>query len=537
MALIFIGSLVVFIAGYVFYGSFLKKKFEIDDKRLTPAVSMKDDVDFVPANKFVLLGHHFSSIAGAGPIVGPIIAGIYFGWGAPLLFILVASIFIGGVHDLSTLISSIRHSGRSIADLTNEYMGRRARTIFLIFIWFALMYVLTVFLNLCAKTFSDEGAVATSSFLYIMLGLCFGLLVYKLRVNILYASMVFVPLVFISIWVGIKHPITSSILPQIKGSSTYFYIIILLVYCFIASILPVWLLLQPRDYLSSFLLYSAILVGFMGLTFGGFKPTYPFYTGFSSNMGYLFPVMFITVACGAISGFHSLISSGTTSKQLAREQDAIPVAYGSMLLEGIVAVIALSAVIIVGKNNEILNTHPVNIFAYGMGKFFEVFKISAEAGKIFGAMAVSAFILTTLDTATRISRYVFEELTGWKTKLSPFIGSAISLILPTVLNFVEIKGSAGEVQPAWKAVWPAFGTSNQLLAALALLSVFVWLRAKGKYLLFILLPAMFMIIIATSGLFVLMKQYGFSVIGITSLTLFVILIYLIYSSYSNRPSE
>lgn len=533
MTLIFIASLIAFLVAYILYGSFLKKRLGIDNRNITPAVSINDGRDFVPTNKFVLLGHHFSSIAGAGPIVGPIIAGIYFGWGPPLLLILIASIFIGGVHDLSALISSVRHGGRSIADITDRYMGRRARTIFLLFIWFALMYVLTVFLNLCARTFSDNGAVATSSIIYIFLGIAFGITVYRMRFNLLYASLLFVPLVFMSIWLGVKFPLNPSIVPSVKGTPTYFYIILLIIYCFTASVLPVWLLLQPRDYLSSFLLYSAVLAGFLGLTLGGFQINHSFYKGFSSDIGPLFPVMFITVACGAISGFHSLISSGTTSKQLAREEDAIFVAYGGMLLEGVVAVIALSTVIIAGSS-EVLKRQPIQIFAHGMARFFEVLKLPPELGETFGALAVSAFILTTLDTATRISRYVFEELTNWKTKISPFAGAAVSLILPAILNFTEIKGPSGEVQPAWKAVWPAFGTSNQLLAALALLSVFVWLRAERKKSFFVLIPAIFMIIVATAGLFILIKGYGLSIIGITSIILLAILVYLLYSSFSTK---
>ncbi len=529
LVVILLIAVAAFIAAYIFYGRFLTKRYELDDSHPTPSHTDYDGVDRVPAKNAVLLGHHFSSIAGAGPVVGPIIASVAFGWLPALLWILFGAVLIGGVHDFSTLVASIRHKARSIAEIAKEYMSPLAYNLFLLFIWLALVYVLTVFADMTAGTFVDNGGVATTSILFIALAIGFGASVYRLKISVLKASLVFVPLVFFSVWLGQQIPISKDIVPKIIGNDpAKTWDIFLIIYCFIASTTPVWILLQPRDYLSSFLLYASVIGGFVGILLGGFPIQFPSFINWSDEqLGGLFPILFITIACGACSGFHAIVASGTTSKQINKESDAKLIGYGAMLIEGLVAVIAISTVAMLAKDSELAGKAPLVIYGTGMSKFLAVFGISEQMGYSFGLLALSTFILTTLDTATRLGRYVFEEFFHLKNVKWRYASTFATLILPAIFVLITLKDTSGNPIPAWKAIWPVFGATNQLLAGLVLLVIAVWLKKTGKKAGFVLVPMLFMNIMTIWALVLLLNQYRFTLIGIIAGILLLLAIVLI----------
>jgi carbon starvation protein len=528
VALIIVAAVLCFVAAYRWVGRFLSRRLEVRDDRPTPAVTQEDGVDYVPTKPLILFGHHFSSIAGAGPIVGPIIAGLAFGWLPALLWIVLGSIFVGGVHDFASLMASIRHQGRTVGQICKQYLSPSTYYMFLIFTWMAMIYVIIVFLDLTATTFTTGGSehhggtVATASVSYVVIAVLFGLAVYRLRVSLLKASLVFVPLVFAALWLG-------DVMPLSAGKNTWS--VLLLAYCFAASVLPVWLLLQPRDYLSSYLLFACLAGGIAGAVISGPTLSYPAFTTFrDAQLGYLYPAIFITIACGAISGFHSIVASGTTAKQLDRERSARPVAYGAMLTEGVLAVLALATVMVLA-GKPAAGTNPVAVFAGGVGKFVSVFGVREEFGATFGLLAVSTFLLTTLDTCTRLARFIFQELTG----AGRFVGTFASLIIPGIMIFVEIPGPQGQPVPAWKAIWPAFGATNQLLGALALLVVFTWLRSTGRRATYIFVPMLFMCVTTLTALAQLTWQNlaggGSGFVGGVSLALGVLAVAVIANAF------
>ncbi len=511
IAALFVASCIVLALAYRYYGAFLNRQFQIDDSRPTPSTTMTDGVDYVPASRPVLFGHHFSSIAGAGPVVGPIIAATWFGWGPVMAWILVGSILIGGVHDFGSLVMSIRHRARSIAEICRLYLSPLTYRFFLMFIWLALVYVLVVFIDLTAASYmaapaSDPdqgGTVATASMLYIVLAIVFGLLTRRgLKIGL--GSLIFVPLVFAALLVAHWLPTDPQHIRLLAPAGSYFYehpkyiwSAILLAYCFIASVTPVWLLLQPRDYLSSYLLFACLGLGGLGLLISGalgrVPIQYEFFAGLqNAELGFIFPALFITVACGAVSGFHSIVASGTTAKQLPQESAVRPIAYGTMLTEGALALVALATVMVLADRPA---GNPMLTFADGIGQFLSVLGLPADLGTVFGLLAVSTFLLTTLDTCTRLARYVVEEFFGignprWR------YATTLASVLPLVyFAFKEYPNPAspGAMIPAWRVIWPAFGTTNQLLAALALLVVLVWRRAQGRSYWFILWPMLFML--------------------------------------------
>jgi carbon starvation protein len=522
-----------FLSAYFIYGRFLAKHYDLDDNRATPSHSDYDGIDRVPAHKAVLLGHHFSSIAGAGPVVGPVIAAVAFGWAPVLLWVLLGAIFIGGVHDFSSLAASIRHKARSIAEIAREYMSPLAYRLLLAFIWLSLVYVLTVFTDLTATSFVEDGGVATSSLLFMALAVGFGVSVYRLKVPVLWSSLVFVPLVFVAVWVGQKIPISPDIVPAIIGGNpAKTWSLVLVVYCFIASTTPVWILLQPRDYLSSFLLYASVAGGFLGILAGGFKMQYPAFNAWSEpQIGPLFPFLFITVACGACSGFHSIVASGTSSKQLNKESDAKLIGYGAMLIEGLVAVISLATVAMLAKGNPLVTKAPLVIYGTGMSRFLSIFGVPEKLGFSFGLLALSTFILTTLDTATRLGRYVFEEFFGLKGAAWRYLSTLATLALPTIFVLVTLKDPQGKPLPAWKAIWPVFGATNQLLAGLVLLVVAVWLKKSGKKSGFVLGPMLFMNVMTVCALVCLLGRYKFSAIGIIAAVLLLLALVLMVEAW------
>jgi carbon starvation protein len=533
LVVILLTAVVAFSLAYIIYGRFLANRYELDDNRPTPSHTDYDGIDRVPAHKAVLLGHHFSSIAGAAPIVGPIIAALAFGWLPVVLWIILGTIFIGSVIDFSALVASIRHNARSIAEIARQYMSQVAFRLLLAFIWLTLVYVLTVFADLTATTFTDDGGVATSSLMFIALAVLFGLAINKMKIPLLRASLVFVPLVFLAVWAGQKIPISADLIPEIiAGEPKKTWALILVLYCFLASTTPVWILLQPRDYLSSYLLYASVLTGFVGILIGGFTIQYPAFTSWSvPQMGTLFPILFITVACGACSGFHSIVASGTSSKQLNKETDAKAIGYGGMLLEGVVAVIALATVIMLPKGDQLTLKAPLVIYGTGIANFLSVLGVPDKLGFSFGLLALSAFILTTLDTATRLGRYIFEELFNLKGIYSRYVSTLATLILPAIFVLINLKDAQGNLIPAWRAIWPVFGACNQLLAGLVALVIAVWLKKTGRKMGFIIGPLFFMNIVTIWALVLLLRQYRFSAVGVIAAILLLLALVLIVEAY------
>ncbi|HEX7117581.1 MAG TPA: carbon starvation CstA family protein [Longimicrobiales bacterium] len=531
IAVLLLASLAVFVLAYRLYGGWMSARLGLDDRRAVPAELMQDDVDYLPTKTPVLLGHHFSSIAGAGPVVGPILAGLFFGWVPAVLWIVLGSIFVGGVHDMASLVGSIRHRARSVAELAREYMSPLAFKLCLAFIWLALVYVIVVFVDLTAATFEDVhfngGGVAISAGLFIVLALAFGVVNARTGLSILVSTGIFLPLVLAAVWAGGAYSIPEGLVPELLGAERNTWNLILLVYAMIASVTPVWILLQPRDYLSSYLLYFAVIGGAIGVLIGGLTgaldaawpavvtPAMVRELG-AVPLGPLFPILFITVACGACSGFHSIVASGTTSKQLRCETDARRVGYGAMLIEGVVAVMALACVMVLPWGGEALRMQPLQVYAAGMGAFLAPLGIPAELGAHFGLLALSTFLLTTLDTCTRLGRYVFQEffdLDNGKASVR-WLATLATLGLPTVLLSITLTDAAGNPIPAWRAIWPVFGATNQLLAGLALLVATVWLKRTGRAYLFAALPMAFMVATTMTALWMLVRGSGFTLIGI-----------------------
>ncbi len=514
-------ALILFIVAYIFYGRFLSKRLGVDATRPTPSHTMTDGVDYVPAKTPILFGHHFASIAGAAPIIGPITAAV-FGWIPVFLWIIFGAILIGGVHDFSSIISSIRHQGKSIGEIIEEHVGRKGKQLFLIFSWSTLILVVAVFTIVVAKTFVAVPASATASVLFLLLALVFGAAVYRFHIPIGLATLIGVVLLFSCVYLGIVFPIH---LPM-----TY-WIYLLLAYIFVASVTPVWILLQPRDYLNSFLLYALILGAVLGIFIGNPKVQLVGYSSFHADLGYMFPILFVTVACGAISGFHSLVGSGTTAKQLDKESDARIIGYGGMITEGLLAVVALTTagILVHSKYAAFLSKTgggPIALFSSSIGQFMATLGIPTHVGVTFAALAVSAFALTSLDTATRLSRYAFQEFfenhqTEKQSILSKnrFIGTAFSVFVGGLLAL------SGQ----WKAIWPIFGAANQLLAALALLAVSAWLAQLGKKNAFTRYPMIFMFAVTITALInliiknVLIKNYLLALIAVFLLCVAIVL--------------
>lgn len=558
IALLFIVCAAILASAYVIYGRYLEKQLGVHEGRVTPAHHMQDGVDYVPTATPILFGHHFSSIAGAGPIVGPVIASLAFGWFPALLWIVLGAIFIGGVHDFSSLIASVRHKARSVGEMCRDLLSPLAYYLFLIFIWLTMMYIQIVFLDLTATTFApiavsaaaatetaqlqveQGGTVATASVLYVVLAFLFGLSIYRLKVPVRIGTLIFVPLVFAALWFGTRFPLSADRIPAFLGSAKNTWLAVLITYCFFASILPVWLLLQPRDYLSSFLLYSCLLGGTAGLVLSGATGhvaiQYPAFIAWTDpQFKFIYPALFVTIACGAVSGFHSIVASGTTSKQLSNEKSARLVGYGSMLVEAVLALLSLAAVMILLEKPA--GQTPVAVFASGLGRFLAVFHVPSGLATTFGLLAVSTFLLTTLDTCTRLARFIFEEIFNISGLRARVLGTLASLAVPALVVFREIPGPGGKLMPAWQAIWPAFGATNQLMAALALLVVYAWLREEKKKSIYVLIPMVFMCVTTLSALVQLIISNllgrGSLLVGGLSLVLGVLAVALIIDTFVN----
>ncbi len=513
---------VILLCGYIFYGRWLCKQWGVgESNEATPAHTMEDGVDYVPAKAAVLMGHHFSSIAGAGPITGPINAAI-FGWLPVALWILVGGIFFGGVHDFGALVASIRHKGQSIGEIISANMSKRAKRLFIIFAYLTLILVVAAFASIVASTFgatyvdgvldktasASNATVAMVSLLFIVIAIAFGFFVYRRNTPMGISTVLGVIAICICMVVGMNfHPIYLS---------TNTWMLVVGIYIAIASVTPVWILLQPRDYLSSFLLYAMLGVAVIGVV--GAHPNidpelFPAFTGFAVDNGngvqYLFPILFTTVACGAISGFHSLVSSGTTSKQLDKEKDAKPIAYGGMLLECVLAIITLCAIAYARQTGHTKGA--TDIFAGGIAAMVATIPGLAGLENILYTLLVltySAFCLTSLDTATRLARFMFQEFwlepgqtvgdikDGWKKiVVNPYVATAITVLLGILLGM-----------NGYAKIWGLFGAANQLLAGLGLLAVATWLGNIGKNNKMFLLPMAFMMVVTICSLALTVKN-------------------------------
>ncbi len=509
-------SAVVLIVAYVTMGRLLARLLRLDPDARTPAVALRDDVDYAPIGSKTLLSQHFSAIAAAGPIVGPILAGVMFGWLPALAWILVGSIFIGGVHDITSLTASIRHKARSIAEVVREHMSRRSYVLFMIFVWLALDYIIVAFTDITASSFVGEvplendqvvtgPGIATSSLLYLILPVIMGVLLRYTKLGLGRATLMFLPLVGLAIWAGQKLPLDlAEKLRLSELDARKVWNLLILGYCFVASLVPMWCLLQPRGHLGGYFLFVSLVGGALGLILSREPIAYPSFTGWEATAGKpLLPMLFITIACGACSGFHSIVASGTTSKQLRKETDAKLVGYGAMLMEGMVAVISLACVMRLAQGDPLLKRDPNFLYATGIGSFLNVFGVPLAFATSLALMAFTTFVYDTLDVCTRLGRYIVEELTGWRGRTGKVFATVVTVGAPIPFLIRKSVDASGKAVPAWKVFWELFGASNQLLAALTLIGVTVWLwqTRRQKWVFLVCgLPTVIMYVMSTWAL-------------------------------------
>lgn len=497
LSFLLIISAVILLLAYRFYGRYVYKKFGLNDDHPAPSHTHRDGIDYEPSKPIVVLGHHFASIAGAGPIVGPIIA-VTFGWIPAVIWILVGGIFFGAVHDLGSMASSLKSDGKSIGVIIRNQIGIKGKQLFIIFSFSTLILVIGVFSDIIAKTFVSNPGVASASILFILLAIAFGVvnrLVGNRKVAFIILTVVGVILMYYFVYLGMQLPFVLDY---------KIWILALLGYAFLASVTPVSMLLQPRDYLNSFLLYGMIIAAVLGVFVS--NPDIQMsneITVSNENLGYIFPVLFVTIACGAISGFHSLVASGTTSKQLDKESDAKVVGFGGMLIESFLAIISVGAVIVLTKGEytaRLAGEGPVSLFSTGLGGMISTLGVSENFAVGFVALTVSAFALTTLDTCTRLARFTLQEyFEDVPQPAAQFVAKNRFVSTGVVVVFSILLLLSGE----FTTLWPIFGSANQLLAALALLTIAVWLIKKKVNALFVTIPMFFMftVTLASLGLF------------------------------------
>jgi len=527
------------ILGYKIYGGFIEKKvIKVDNSRLTPARELKDGIDYAPAKKPLLFGHHFSSIAGAGPILGPLLGVLYFGWLGALLWIALGSIFLGAVHDYTSLMTSVQNKGTSLADISKKTLGFRTKIIFSVFIWMTLALVIAVFAVVASQTLVSQPEIVIPTFGLILIAMIFGRLIYKKGINIIVGTTLSLLFLFFLIYIGNLVPI---VLPsQILGiSSQNFWFYILIIYSLFASSLPVWFLLQPRDYISTWILFLGLGLGYLGLIVAHPSLNAPPFVSFTSKGGTLWPMLFVIIACGAISGFHSLVAGGTTAKQLPDEASGKLIGYGAMLTEaalaGLVIFIAAGALIWDPSGSEsqlglqyFMTSlgNPIRAFAAGYGKLIESLPgLTLTIGSFFGMIMLNAFVLTTLDTGTRIGRFITTELMGKKVPplKNRWIASLFILVFASILGGTE----------GYKAIWPIFGASNQLVAALALIVISSYLVGIKRPKKFTVYPAIFMLLTTLGAL--VYQGYSFFqaqkfLLGCVSLILIFLAAIIVYDA-------
>jgi len=527
--------------GYKVYGNVIEKKvMHADADRITPALELNDGIDYSPAKKTMLFGHHFSSIAGAGPIIGPLLGTLYFGWLGALLWIALGSVFLGAVHDYTALMTSVQNKGTSLADISEKTLGRRTKAIFSIFLWFALALVIAVFAVVASKTLVSQPEVVIPTFGLVFIAMIFGWLIYKKGVSIPAATLAALFVLFLLILLGQSYPVK---LPAnlLGMSSQIFWFLILIIYSLFASSLPVWFLLQPRDYISTWILFLGLGFGYLGLIVAHPQINAPAFVSFNSSGGPLWPMLFVIIACGAISGFHAIVAGGTTAKQLPDETDGKVIGYGGMVTEaalaGLVTFIAAAALVWDPSGTEtrfgfqyLMTTvgDPIMAFATGYGRLASSLPgITLIMGIFFGMVMLNAFVLTTLDTGTRLGRFIFSEFLGKKRPLfnNRWISSSFILVFAAILGATE----------GYKAIWPVFGASNQLVAALALIvvsSYLVGMKRPAKYTAY---PALFMLVTTLAAL--AYQGYGFFssgsyLLGIVSTLLVALALIIAYDARS-----
>ena len=504
LVIILIG-IVVLAAAYIFYGRWLARKWGIDPKAKTPAYTKEDGVDYVPSSKFTVFSHQFSSIAGAGPVTGPILASV-FGWVPVLLWLLVGGIFFGAVQDFGSLYASVKNEGKSIGMIVEKYIGKIGRKLFMIFCWLFTLLVIAAFTDMVAGTFVGKGvegmtkatgyansAAASISMLFIVVAIIFGLIQKKVgKMKEWVRAVVAIALLVVMFIIGMK-------LPMYATKSTWIYIV--MAYLFLASVMPMWLLMEPRDYMTTFMLLGMIIGAVVGVI--AEHPTMKLnaFSGFNVDGSYLFPTLFVTIACGAVSGFHSLVSSGTSSKTISNEKDMPMVGYGAMVVESLLGVIALVVVGAVAVNGTKPEGTPFSIFSTGVAGFFEKFGIPVQVATVFMTMCVSALALTSLDSVARIGRMSFQELfygdttdtskmPGWQKVLTnKYFATIITLFFGYLLTL-----------GGYNNIWPLFGSANQLLSVLALVACAVFLKKTKRQGCMLWIPMVFMMAVTFTAL-------------------------------------
>src|SRR5688500_5631385 len=545
IAVVFLALIAV---AYRLYGGWVARLVGLDATATTPAHEKEDGVDFVPTKPFYLFGQHFAAIAAAGPIAGPIIACQAFGWLPCLLWIGLGVVLIGAVHDFMALAASVRHGARSIADITRDHLGAKAGIAMMAFIWLALVYVIVAFADITASsfvtgteelagaatTFHPGGAVAAASIFYLALAVVMGLVQRFFHPPLWLLTAIFVPATFGMVWLGTQ--VSTHFVLDAK-----WWAVLILGYCCVASMVPVWSLLQPRGYLGGFVLYFALALGVIGIFFGGYEIKQAAFKGWNAGgaTGLLFPFLFVTIACGACSGFHGLVCSGTTSKQIDRETHIKAVGYGGMLAEAFVALIAMVTVMIVAQG-DLKGLKPGTIYGNGIGNFLTM--IIGEKYRnfaiTFGAMAFSTFVFDTVDVSTRLGRYIVQELFRWPTRFGAWVGTFLTVALP--VYFVAFAPPR-----SWVKFWTLFGASNQLLAALTLLAITVWLHQRRQQIAFTLIPMLYVLVTTLYALLRLTLQ-NFSgatvdpvamVNGITSAALIALALYLVWRAIVRVRAE
>ncbi|ACL69799.1 carbon starvation CstA family protein [Halothermothrix orenii] len=481
--------------GYKYYGGLIERKVvRPDDSKKTPAHRLYDGQDYSPGKKSLLFGHHFSSIAGAAPIIGPVVAVYNFGWGLGAVWIVVGAIFMGAVHDYLSLMVSVRNDGNSMADVAGKVMGKKSKKMFAIFMWITLVLIITVFGWVAAKTLATKPEIVLPTFLLLPIAMLFGFAVYRLNVPVSVGTISAILLLLGSIYLGYKVPI---LLPFALKTNMILWFTALMGYALVASVLPVWLLLQPRDYLSTFVLFIGLAVGIAGLLVTHPEINAPVFTGVMSGQGPVWPTLMVLIACGAISGFHSIVSGGTTSKQLDKESDGRVIGYGGMIMESVLAFIALLAVSAglfwnppagmeqFGFRTLFEQKGWIVAFGTGYGRFVEPF-IGISLGTLFAMTMLKTFIMTSLDTSTRLARFIFTETFGENSNIlkNKWVASFISILPAFILG----------VTGSWQGIWTLFGASNQLIAALSLIVVSAYLIGVKKPAKYTLIPAGIMLI-------------------------------------------
>jgi carbon starvation protein, predicted membrane protein len=476
-------AMVVLVAGYVFYGRWLAKKWGIDEKAKTPAFTHEDGEDFVPSSKFTVFSHQFSSIAGAGPVTGPILASV-FGWVPVLLWLLIGGLFFGAVQDFGALYASVKNEGKSMGMIIEKYIGKTGRKLFMLFCWLFTLLVIAAFTDMVAGTFVGtgledasvayaNGSAASISMLFIVVAVIFGLIQKKVgKMNEWVKAVVAIGLLVVMFAVGMHLPIYAS-------KTAWIYII--MAYLFLASVMPMWLLMQPRDYMTTFMLLGMIIGAVLGVVVAHPDMELNAFNGFQVGNSSLFPTLFVTIACGAVSGFHSLVSSGTSSKTISNEKDMPMVGYGAMIVESLLGVVALVVVGAVAVNGTKPDGTPFSIFSSGVAGFLEKMGVPVTVATVFMTMCVSALALTSLDSVARIGRMSFQELflgdTTDTAKMTPVQRVLTNKYFATVITlFFGYLLTLG----GYNNVWPLFGSANQLLAALVLIALSVFLKTTGR---------------------------------------------------------